>query len=287
MATIWELDFYSRPLLDENKKKIWELAVCEAPLQVDSQLESLFRYAEFCPNSEVNSAWLKQAIAAAIAQSPKPPDKIRFFRQAMNNMIMKACTDLSIPAQLSRRTLALNQWLNQRLTEVYPTMAGFQAGSSPTVSFATIPPQPLPDALRGQKWAFVGLDAQVLKEMNQWEIGFGEAFPLALTRLAPETPVPGLIIFSSRALPLAAWMSGLELAFLKLDFGPPARLLLETGINDRWVLAALSTPDLRQEAENFEAAKQKAEGVHFLAVQPDPGSQAFAGFWLLQETVLA
>ncbi|MFN5388765.1 MAG: Tab2/Atab2 family RNA-binding protein, partial [Pseudanabaena sp.] len=25
MSNIWELDFYSRPLLDANNKKIWEL----------------------------------------------------------------------------------------------------------------------------------------------------------------------------------------------------------------------------------------------------------------------
>ena len=32
-----------------------------------------------------------------------------------------------------------------------------------------------------------------------------------------------------------------------------------------------------------ELAKQDARGVHFLAIQSDPNSESFAGFWLLQE----
>jgi hypothetical protein len=37
------------------------------------------------------------------------------------------------------------------------------------------------------------------------------------------------------------------------------------------------------EAKGFESAKEKAQKVHFIAVQSDPTSEAFAGFWLLQE----
>ena len=29
MSNIWELDFYSRPLLDANNKKVWELLICD------------------------------------------------------------------------------------------------------------------------------------------------------------------------------------------------------------------------------------------------------------------
>lgn len=287
MAVIWELDFYSRPILDEQNKKVWEVLVCESPLSIDSQPEQLFRYHQFCPSTQVNSVWLKTALQEAIVQAPKPPSKIRFFRQAMNNMITKACDELGIPAQLSRRTIALNQWLQQRFQDVYPTIPGYQAGNNPSVSFATTPPQPLPDALMGQQWAFVTLEASAFADMNEWKIDFGESFPLSLTGLAPNTPIPGMVIFSSRALPLAAWMSGLELSCLKFDSETTPRLLLETGINDRWILATLSTPPLQTEAQNFEATKQQAQNVHFLAIQADPNTEAFAGFWLLQEVNLA
>ena len=287
MLTVWELDFYSRPILDENKKKVWEVLVCESPLSVDRLPESLFRYSEFCSSAEVNSVRLKGVIEAAIAQAPCPPDKIRFFRQAMNNMIVKACEELGLPAQLSQRTFVLNQWLRQRHREVYPALSGFQPGTNPSVSFAKTPPQPLPDALLGEKWQFVTLPVSTLAEMNEWLIDFGEAFPLGLIELPPDAQIPGLLIFSARATPLAAWMSGLEVGGVRFDSDYPTRLLLETGLNDRWALASLANPQVQTEAQNFEVAKQQAHGVHFLAIQANPETEAFAGFWLLQTVNLA
>jgi len=284
---IWELDYYSRPILDENGKKVWELLVCQSPLRFDDEPTDLFRYAEYCPHSQVNSLWLKAAMERAIAQAPQPPDKIRFFRQAMTNMITKACDDLTIPSQLSRRTPALNQWLQQRQAEVYPQEPGYQAGSNPTVSFPETPAQSLPDALVGEKWQFVSLEAAAFNEMGDWAITFGESFPLSLAGLEPNALVPGLLIFSTRAVPLAAWMSGLELSSVSFSEGQPARLLLETGVSDRWILASLSKPELQAEARQFEAAKQKANGVHFVAVQVNPEAEAFAGFWLLPGINLA
>ncbi len=287
MITVWELDFYSRPILDENKKKVWEVLVCESPLSVDRTSESLFRYAEFCASAEVNSVRLKGVLEAAIAQAPNPPDKIRFFRQAMNNMIVKACDELGIPAQLSQRTFVLNQWLQQRLQDVYPALPGFQPGSNPSVSFPQTPPQPLPDALLGEKWQFVTLPASAFAEMNEWTIDFGESFPLSLIGLTPETQIPGMVIFSARATPLAAWMSGLEVACVQYTADYPTRLLLQTGLNDRWTLATLANTQAQTEATNFEAAKQAARGVHFLAIQTNAQTETFAGFWLLQAVNLA
>ncbi|GAB4364945.1 MAG: Tab2/Atab2 family RNA-binding protein [Elainellaceae cyanobacterium] len=286
MTKVWELDFYSRPVLDENQKKLWEVLICESPLAVNDSPDSLFRYSEFCANSEVNSVRLREALERAIAEAPNRPDKIRFFRRQMSNMITKACQEAEIPAYASRRTLALNQWLQQRMQEVYPTLPNYQASTNPSVSLPIATPQPLPDALRGDKWGFVTLQAADFADMPEWEIAFGEAFPMELAGLDPQTPVPGLIIYSSRSLPIAAWMSGLELAFLK--FSPePARLVLETGADDAWILANLSKPALQAEAKNFETAKQRAKGVHFLAVQVNEQTESFAGFWLLQEVYLA
>lgn len=286
MTTIWELDFYSRPLVDEQGKKIWEVLVCESPLDVKTQPNSLFRYAEYCASTEVNSARLQQVLETAIAQAPKPPTRIRFFRQAMNNMITKACEEAGIPAVLSLRTHRLNQWLEQRLRDEYPQHPGFQPGTNPSVSLAETAPQVLPDALRGEKWAFVTLEAAALEEMTDWAIDFGEGFPLTLAGLEPDAVIPGLLIFTPRATPMAAWMSGLELGMV--TFEPELKqLLLTTGVNDRWILASLSNTDLQIEAKNFTTAKQAAQGVHFLAIQSSPDTEAFAGFWLLQDPKLA
>ncbi|MBD2676805.1 MULTISPECIES: Tab2/Atab2 family RNA-binding protein [Nostoc] len=286
MGSIWEIDFYSRPILDTNQKKVWEVLVCESPLDTNTKADSLFRYAQYCPSTQVNSGWLRTALQEAINQAGKAPLKIRFFRRQMNNMITKACQDLGIPAQPSRRTLILNQWLEQRMQEVYPQEAGYQEGTNPSVRLEKPLPQRLPDALEGQQWVFVSLTAEDLAEMPEWEIAFGEAFPLELAKVSPETRIPGVLIFSPRALPLAGWMSGLELAFLKVDTNQETRLLLETGVTESWILANIKKSQPLAEAKGFEEAKQKANGVHFLGVQSNPQAESFAGFWLLQEVNL-
>jgi hypothetical protein len=230
--------------------------------------------------------WLRAAIEKAIAQAPQPPDRIRFFRRQMNNMITKACEDAGIPAYPSRRTLALNQWIQERLKTTYPAMENYQAGANPSVILPEVPAQVLPDALIGERWAFVTLEASAFADMPEWDIGFSEAFPPEMFDLSPDTPIPGLIIFSSRALPLAAWMSGLEMAFLRYNSSPP-QLVLETGSNDSWILARLSKFELDAEVKEFEVKKQAANQVHFVAVQENQKSESFAGFWLMQQLNLA
>ncbi|MGB3535065.1 MAG: Tab2/Atab2 family RNA-binding protein [Microcoleaceae cyanobacterium] len=283
MGTIWELDFYSRPLRDENGKKVWEVLICETPLGINDQADKLFRYTQFCPSTQVNSTWLKGAIEQAISKAGVTPSRIRFFRRPMTNMITKACKELAIPVVASRRTYALLIWLQERLETVYPALPNYEASTNPSVQFLASKAQRLPDALEGQKWAFVTLEAQAFEEMPEWEIDFGESFGLPMMGLKPDSSIPGVIIFSSRATALAAWMSGLELAYLHVDNESKPSLLLETGENDSWILASLTDAATQEEAERFETAKHKAKNVHFLAVQSDPNSESFAGFWILQE----
>ena len=118
--------------------------------------------------------------------------------------------------------------------------------------------------------------------MNDWDIGFEESFALSLLDIAPDTIIPGLIIYSPRATPLAAWMSGLEMGYLNLEKNPLPQLRLETGLSDSWTLINLTNKETVKQAEDFAKAKQKANGVHFLAVQTSPESEAFAGFWMLK-----
>ncbi|MEL7036492.1 MAG: Tab2/Atab2 family RNA-binding protein [Cyanobacteria bacterium J06592_8] len=283
MGTIWELDFYSRPLRDEEGKKVWEVLICQTPLEVGDRAESLFRYTQFCPSTEVNSIWLQGAIQEAIEEAKETPQRIRFFRRPMANMITKACKDLAIPASASRRTYALFKWLAERMQNVYPTLPNYQEIDNPSVQFLPSDPLRLPDALQGDQWAFVSLEAGAFEEMAEWDIGFGEAFGLPMLGLSKETVIPGLIVFSSRATPLAAWMSGLELAYLRINPSERPSIVLETGENESWILANLTDQATQAEAEQFEQAKREAKNVHFLAVQSDPNSESFAGFWMLQE----
>ena len=43
----WELDFSSRPILDERGKKRWELLICSP--------DSSWRFPRFFPNNKINS----------------------------------------------------------------------------------------------------------------------------------------------------------------------------------------------------------------------------------------
>lgn len=282
MGTVWELDFYSRPILDENNKKRWEVLISEGLQAVDTDPDQLFRYSKFLSNTEVNSIELKKAIEEAIAEAPAPPSRIRFFRFSMQNMITRACEELGISVQPSRRTLALQDWMDYRKREVYPNTPGYTDQPAPSIGAPPPAPKPLPDALIGQRWALVSLPAQDLMDMPEWPIDFGEAFPTRLAGVEGDTPIPGLVIFSSRALPMAGWMSGLEVSELRVEASKSPRLILETGSADSWVIANLNTPDLQKEASEFETAKHQANQVHFLAVQEDPNAEAFAGFWLMQ-----
>lgn len=286
--TVWELDFYSRPILDENGKKIWEVLICESPNDIGRSPDSLFRYTQYCSSKTVNSLWLKEAIEKAIAEASTSPKKIRFFRRQMNNMIVKACEDAGITPLPSRRTYALNQWLEERIKDVYPQEEGYDLKTANTLSvqYPPLNPIPLPDAVkgdRGDKWIFVSLTAADFDEMKEWDIAFEESFALSSMGITPDTIIPGLIIYSPRANPLAAWMSGLEMGYLNLETDLRPQLRLETGLSDSWTLVNLTNKETVQQAQDFETAKQKANGVHFLAVQSSPDSESFAGFWLLKE----
>ena len=46
-SQVWELDFCSRPLLDERGKKRWELLICSPDRQ--------FEYSAYFPNNKINS----------------------------------------------------------------------------------------------------------------------------------------------------------------------------------------------------------------------------------------
>lgn len=286
MGSIWELDFYSRPILDENQKKVWEVLVCESPSDNRTKIDSLFRFAKYCPSSQVNSVWLGTALEEAISKAGVAPRRIRFFRRQMNNMIIQSCKNLGIPVQPSRRTLLLNRWLQQRMEEVYPQELGYQPGTSPSVRLDSPLPQRLPDALEGKQWTFVTLKSSDFTEMYEWDISFGEAFPLEMAQVPPDSLIPGVLIFSPRALPIAGWLSGLELAWVKFDNTQGARLLLETGATESWILANIKNPQTQAEAKGFEETKQRVNGVHFIAVQSNPQDESFAGFWLLQEVNL-
>jgi hypothetical protein len=279
---VWELDFCSRPLVDERGKKVWELLV------TDPSGEGL-RYSEYFPNNRINSAELRAALQRLAGALPggELPASIKFFRAQMQTIISRAVTELgpSVRVVPSRRCFALQAWLADRQANHYPRLPNFDANSPPLLSLEPGPPAALPDALRGERWAFVSLPlAGVLQEAGRVSSGaaFGAVFDPATAGLAdlpPDASVPGLVVLSRRADALAGWTNGLEIAALTTDTRQ-AQVLLETGVAQRWAYAAWrKSGAATAEADAWQAAKAAVRGLHFLCVTADEQADA-AGFWL-------
>lgn len=268
---IWQMDFTAVPLRDEQGRRVWELLVCDPTGQ--------FRQARYCSNQEVNSTWVAQQLQDYLEAAPQTPSAIRVFRARMSSILQRACNAVGIPMLPSRRVYALKAWQRERAEQVYPYEAQFTYSPEPPVEPDPPDPTRLPDKLQGERWAFVTLRAADLQEAESWPIEFGELFPVAWSDFPADTVIPGVVITSQRALPMAAWMTGIEPAYLSVA---KEQLILEAGLNDRYLFTPLKTEKLRIEAEGFANRQRLAQGIHFLAIQTDFKAQSFAGFWLMQ-----
>lgn len=281
-SRVWELDFCSRPLLDERGKKVWELLITDP--------ERKFEYTQYFPNSKINSVELRNALES-ILQRPGAvvPEKARFFRGQMQTIISKALTDVGIKPLPSRRCFSIMTLLEERLENVYKQDPRYSDKAATMFNLELGAPEPLPDALRGEKWAFVQLPLgpllDMIKKVEEANT-FGASMslgPAGLADLPRDILVPGVAVFSRRAMPLAAWTNGLEIAAVKADVERSC-LILETGVNQRWRYGGWRPgPDSIEEAQGWEEAKEGTRGLHFLAIQPDPDAEDLTGIWLLQD----
>ena len=283
----WELDYYSRPILDGDGKKRWELLICSTP-EVDSegraQGES-FQWVETCPAGSVNSIWLREALEQALTASREagfaPPKRLRCWRASMRTMVQRAAEGLGMELVASRRTYALVSWLQQRQREVYPTLEGYMVGPlAPAPAAIRSVPVPLPEAARGNRWSWARLPVAALGSAGQWQSSFQGLVPLP-AGVDPEASVPGIRLFGKgRALAIAGWLAGLEPVRLEID----GRLLvLEAGLEDRWSLGTLAEEEAEAARQAFALAREQAGGLQFLAVQAEESDQRFEGFWLLRD----
>lgn len=273
----WEIDCYSRPVM-VNGKKLWEVLVTDST--------GSFRLCETLASNKVNSRELRRVVDEAIENAEVKPNTIRFFRGAMFNMINIALSEIDIIAKPSRCTFALAQWIEERNREVYPNMDGYRAtmaGGSTRSSFLNVrTPIKLPDALRGEKYAFVALPlAEFLQDgaIDAENVGVGRLCPVD-PRLPADQFVQGIVILTSRAEALASWLAGTELSGFNADLRKRT-LVMETDIENQYLMAKLN--DLqREEAAAFEEGKDTMNGLHFVSVQIDDDSDP-SGFWLLRE----
>ena len=278
----WELDFYSRPILEKDGKKRWELLIISTP-EINSS--ECFRFEKLCPASEVNSTWLAAALREALAEAEeqgwKPPQRLRAWRSAMRTMVQRAAAELLLEVVSSRRTYALLDWLDERERTLYPQEEGFMAGPlALTPSPVETPPLPLPEAVRGDAWTWAGLPVGSLKDANDWPLGFNGLLPVPPS-LKANLEVPGLRLFSrTRALALAGWLGGLEPVRLRVS---SRQLILDAGQDDSWLVSDLSQQEAEQIAAALEASCLNLHGLQFIAVQSAPESERFEGFWMLRD----
>lgn len=284
----WELDYYSRPILEPDGKKRWELLICSTPTPGVEQQE--FRQVVNCPAGSVNSIWLREALEAALAQAREegfaPPRRLRCWRASMRTMVQRAAEGLGLELVPSRRTYALVEWLQQREREVYPGEEGYMAGPlAPPPNPIRPVPVPLPEAARGDRWAWATLPLGALAGAAEWESGFSGLVPMPVSPsgepLDPEAPVPGIRLFSeTRSLAIAGWLAGLEPVRLEVD---GRQLVLEAGLEDRWLLSTLPADEAEAATAAFAAARERSGGLQFIAVQASEQDSRFAGFWMLRD----
>mmetsp|Transcript_28298 Transcript_28298/g.91249 ORF Transcript_28298/g.91249 Transcript_28298/m.91249 type:complete len:362 (+) Transcript_28298:664-1749(+) len=312
ISSEWELDCFSRPVTVDGKK-LWELLVCDANGQWRDVVE--------LPASSVNSVSLREAVEEVIDRAPVDPTEIRFFRKSMFNMLNIALTAVAenrenLKIAPSRRTHELFAWLDERNDEVYPEMEGYDSkldkrrrSQKNAYGLDWKPPRSvtggasrLPDALRGEKYAFVTLPlAEVLPNggVTEQNVGVGklldatkvvdpdivdEALDSFVEGADPSSirTISGVALLSRRSEPLSMGLAQLEMAAIRADVNT-RQLVLDVGLDESFLLAKLDDVQ-RDEAAAFEKSKAELNGLHFIVVQrPDDDEVEPAGFWLLRD----
>ena len=279
----WELDFYSRPIIEDNGKKRWELIIASTK---KFDIKEPFYWSKICPASEVNSIWLTNALKEALKDAEKQgwskPGKIRFWRSSMKSIIKKSLENIEIEGLISRRTYNLFERIEFLEKKVYPNEKGFVKGVlAPTYSSQIInDPKPLPEAVRGESLTIAEISISELRAAKNWPIQFGDIFPIE-DSIQDNYLVPGLRLFSeNRAIALAAWFSSLEPIKLEIDKN---RLLLEASEDDKWLVTDLAGNDAELLNKKFKNSKTNSFGYQFISIQSNPYIEEFAGFWMLKD----
>jgi hypothetical protein len=279
MQTIWQADFYRRPLKDDQGKSLWELLLCD---------DQGWRYQAICAQSEANSSWLAAQIQQAAQElgGESLPMGLQVFRPQSLSLLTAAGQVLGIEVMPTRRTLQLKSWL-QELAIAYPRLSNYSGEPYEPVTVEQLPPVPMPENLWGEQWRFVSLRAGELMQR------FGDR-PLPVRSipdylqildlgLASTVAIPGIIIDGGRkSMQLARWLESIQPVSLHYIPGQPDGLILQAGLCDRWVILTFEDAEVTQAAQNFAVRQQLAKGIHFILIQPDNSGMTYTGFWLLQ-----
>ncbi len=278
----WEIDFYSRPVLDENGKKRWEVLISSTN---NFKHKETFKWEKICPASNVNSIWLKEALEEAIKEAKSQgwdsPSVLRCWRSSMKTMIKRAADQIGIELISSRRTYSLLEWLIDRERNLYPNQKGYiGVNLAPPSNPITNQAIPLPEEVRGDSWSFASLSLNTLREADEWDIEFSNLIPIKES-INDNISIPGIRIFSAkRSLALAAWLGGLEPVKLVIE---GTQIILEAGQADRWLVTDIEEEAKKAIVINFLNTKKNADGLQFISVQKSSEQNSLDGFWMLKD----
>ncbi len=281
----WQADLSRRPQTDAAGNPLWELLLCSA----DGQ----WQWSAQAPQAEITAAWvthqLQTALQSRAALEPSPIAKaqhpiLQVFRPQSFSLIAAGAKPLGLNVEATRQTPAIKQIL-QTLVQSGRN-SGWDSSWDP-VAIEQLPPQPLPERLRGDRWQFAALPAGELVEgfrdrpipilhlpQSHWPLSLG---------LASTLPIPGVIIEAGRAaMPLARWLQTIRPYRLHYSPGAPDGVILAAGLAERWVMATFEDADMARAARTFQQRQQAAAGLHFLLIQPDDSGMTYSGFWLLR-----
>mmetsp|Transcript_40249 Transcript_40249/g.82373 ORF Transcript_40249/g.82373 Transcript_40249/m.82373 type:complete len:335 (-) Transcript_40249:831-1835(-) len=271
-SEIWEIDFFSRPVLNKDGKRLWELIIVNK--------DQTFEHIEEIPNNLINSKELRKRINYQISLAKKKPNIVKFFRSQMFNMINIALSELDVAIKPSRKTYSLFKTINEREENVYPKMEGYKPFMRDFQSYQSLKktPERMPDALRGEKYLFASVESTGINQILVKTPAFYDSYT-SLDNLPTEKTIPGVIIFSERSRSLSSWLDSIELFSLDCDI-EQKNLCIDCGLDTQYLFAKLSQEQIK-EAKAFQNEKNKLKGLHFIAIQKSVEKTEIDGFWLL------
>jgi hypothetical protein len=277
-VSIWQVDFYRRPLQDNRGQPLWELVVCDS--------DRTFAASAFCPQSEVSAHWVVAKLTAFVPSAETLPVKMQVFRPQTLHILEQVGQSLQIPVEPTRHTPVLKTLLRNRAAD-YSKMQGYTGEPYDPLALDRPPPLPLPEDLWGDQWRFAAITA------GDFELLLGDR-PIPIRAMPPEllplkrglastVPIPGVVIYGGRqSMRLARWLQDIQPAALSYVPGEPDGLLLDAGLLDRWIIATFTDPEAIAAARTFQQRLEHSQGLHFLLVQPDESDRTFSGLWLLE-----
>ncbi|MFZ4640500.1 MAG: Tab2 family RNA-binding protein [Nodosilinea sp.] len=279
LMMLWQTDLHRPPLIDPTGQPLWEILFCTPDFN--------FSYSAQTPQGQVNQDWIREHLHRAIDLAGAPPDRLQVFRPQALSLLSTSALPLGIGVEPTRHTPALHRWLQQR-SQWYSSLPNATGLAYNPLHLDQPPPVPLAENLWGQQWGFTVLKAAELERTLPYEpIPMGQ-LPVdrlpSRVGLASPTPIPGVVIDAGpQAMALCRWLEGVQPAWLRYQSGDPDGLVLEAGLNDRWIITTFTDQAVSTGGQVFEQRKAESQGLHFLLVRPDASGMTYTGLWLLQQ----